>query len=220
MRGVEPLRPNPKSIGERSEGFVLSALFRAGYTVLVAPFSDNARYDLVLDLGDRFARVQVKTGRLVNGVVVFPTSSSQAHRGRGRQHYRGQCEFFAVYCSALDRTYLVPVDLAPAAGCKLRVEPSRNKQQRRVLWAADYELRPFLDWHSAPCAEHGERVDEEVEHLVAVAGLVPEPVRPPAADLRDQLLGRELLELLAVDPPGEVKVAGPGLLHASAPRHR
>ena len=97
---------NPKAVGERSEAIILAALLRAGYNPLLPAFTDNQRYDFVLDMGDgRFLRVQAKTGRLLEaeGIIVFPTSSSQTHRGRGRQDYRGQADYFAVYCPDLDR---------------------------------------------------------------------------------------------------------------------
>ena len=133
---------SPKQVGEHSEVFVLAALVRAGYEVLIAPFTDNRRYDLVIDDGERFLRVQVKTGRLRDGAVIFPTSSSQAHRGRGRQSYRGACELFAVYCPDNEGVYLVPVDEVGEAKCRLRVEPAANGQQSGLRWAAQYALRP------------------------------------------------------------------------------
>ncbi len=115
-------------------------LVRAGYDV-ARPLGDNARYDLILEFEDRLLRVQVKTGRLkASGAIFFPTCSSQAHRGRGRSSYRGQCELFAVYCPELDESYLVPVDATGARGCSLRVRPSKNRQARGVRWAADYRV--------------------------------------------------------------------------------
>ncbi|MDF1502076.1 group I intron-associated PD-(D/E)XK endonuclease [Roseisolibacter sp. H3M3-2] len=133
--------PNPKTVGERSEVFVLAALVRAGYEVLIAPFTDNRRYDLVIDDGSRFLRVQVKTGRLRGGAVIFPTSSSQAHRGRGRQSYRGACDLFAVYCPDNEAVYLVPVDEVGEIKCRLRVAPAANGQRAGVRLAEDYLLR-------------------------------------------------------------------------------
>ena len=44
-----------------------AALIEAGYAVS-KPFGENQRYDLVIDDGETLARVQVKTGRLRNGV--------------------------------------------------------------------------------------------------------------------------------------------------------
>lgn len=138
---VAPVRTrNPKGIGELSEAAVVHHLVRAGYE-LARPLGDNQRYDLIIEQGDRLLRVQVKTGRLhCTGAIVFPTSSSQAHRGRGRRSYRGQCELFAVYCPDLEETYLVPVDAAGTSACSLRVRPPENGQLRGVRWAADYRV--------------------------------------------------------------------------------
>lgn len=131
---------NPKAVGELSEAAATYHLVRAGYD-LAKPLGDNARYDLVIELDERFVRVQVKTGRLHDdGAITFPTCSSQAHRGHGTAHYRGQCELFAVYCPELDETYLVPVDGTGARGCSLRVRPTANNQARGVRWAADYRV--------------------------------------------------------------------------------
>lgn len=131
---------NPKAVGELSEMAVALHLMRAGYDV-ARPFGDNARYDLIIDDGGRLLRVQVKTGRLGAGTIQFATSSSQLHRGRGRQHYRGTCDLFAVYCPDLEAVYLVPVDDVGAVECRLRLDPPRNGQERGVRWARDYELR-------------------------------------------------------------------------------
>jgi hypothetical protein len=131
---------NPKATGELSEAAVVYHLLRAGYE-LARPLGDNARYDLIIEDGDRFLRVQVKTGRLRgDGATLFPTCSSQAHRGRGYADYRGQCELFAVYCPETDETYLLPVDAAGGRSCSLRVRPSMNRQARGVRWAADYRV--------------------------------------------------------------------------------
>lgn len=130
---------NPKSIGERSEAQIMSRLLRTGLTVL-KPFGDNLRYDLVLDEGDRFVRIQCKTGRLRKGAVEFATASSYAHRGLGRRDYRGQADVFAVYCPQTDRCYMVPVDQVGLRGGSLRVEKSRNGQAKNIRLAADFEL--------------------------------------------------------------------------------
>lgn len=62
----EGARPHPKLIGDASTAMVLARLVQTGKLVLL-PFSENQRYDLVIDEGDRFVRVQCKTGRLRQG---------------------------------------------------------------------------------------------------------------------------------------------------------
>ena len=71
---------NTKAIGDLSELEVALALVRAGYLVS-KPLGDSHRYDLIIDDGERLARVQVKTGRLYGEVVKFNCSSSHSHRG-------------------------------------------------------------------------------------------------------------------------------------------
>jgi hypothetical protein len=133
---------------------VVHHLVRAGYE-LAKPLGDNARYDLILDVDARLLRVQVKTGRLrADGAILFPTCSSQAHRGRGATSYHGQCDLFAVYCPETDETYLVPVDGAGLRSCSLRVRKPRNRQATGVRWAADYRVGVVdVDWLLTAAAE-------------------------------------------------------------------
>ena len=130
---------NTKDMGNLSEAMILAALVRTGYAVL-RPFGDNLRYDLAVDKGGRFLRIQCKTGRIVNGAVCFPTASSQVHRGRGRRDYKGQADVFAVYCLALNKVYWVPVNECGRSYCCLRITPPRNKQQARIRYARDYVI--------------------------------------------------------------------------------
>jgi hypothetical protein len=135
-----PVSAHPVDVGQRTEATVLAELVRRGYRVLT-PFGVNHRYDLVLDVGGRFLRVQCKTGRLRNGSVVFQTRSVRANRiGWYARGYGGEIDLFAVYCPELDRLYAVPVEVAPLGGGRLRVEPAANNQSRGIRWAADFEL--------------------------------------------------------------------------------
>jgi hypothetical protein len=59
---------HPKDKGDRTTLAVMLALRVAGYAVLM-PFGENTRYDLVIDDGETFSRIQCKTGRLRDGVV-------------------------------------------------------------------------------------------------------------------------------------------------------
>jgi hypothetical protein len=68
------LTNHPVDVGFRTEAAILSELGRRGYSLLI-PWGVNQRYDVVLDLGDKFVRAQCKTGRLRRGAVAFPTRS-------------------------------------------------------------------------------------------------------------------------------------------------
>lgn len=129
---------NTKDIGERSEAQVLATLLKGGKTVL-KPFGDNQRYDLVVDEDGEFLRVQCKTGVLKKGSIYFPTCSSYGHRGRGKKGYKREADIFAVYCPATDKVYIIPVEEAPERQCYLRVEKTKNSQDKRIRWAEKYE---------------------------------------------------------------------------------
>jgi hypothetical protein len=121
---------------------ILAKLMRQSKLVLM-PIGDHLRYDLAIDDEGRFLRVQCKTGRLINGAVLFLTCSINSRNKRGktiRRSYRGEVELFGVYCPDNGKCYLVPVgNVGPNQGF-LRVNPPRNGQKTRILWAEDYEI--------------------------------------------------------------------------------
>jgi hypothetical protein len=124
---------------------VLARLVQAGKVVLL-PFGENLRYDMLLDEKGSFVRVQCKTGRLRGGAVWFPTCSTTYHHpnnhgARNSQHpYHGQADMFGVYCPETDRVYLIPVAVVGNRYAALRVDPPKNHQKKRIRWARDYEL--------------------------------------------------------------------------------
>jgi len=130
---------NTKDVGDKSQAIILAELIRAGKVVLL-PFGDNQRYDLVIDDGGIFTRVQCKTGNLVDGVITFPASSSYTHRGGKRKSYTGEIEMFAVYCPDTDKVYTILVSECPVSHCSLRVDPPLNNNVVRIRWAKDYQL--------------------------------------------------------------------------------
>lgn len=133
--------PSPKLVGERSEAIILARLLLAGKVVL-QPFGDSQRYDLVTEENGVFTRIQCKTGRVRKGVVEFNTCSSHYHRGKGWKDYIGQADVFGVYVPELDRVYMVPVTAVPTQGAFLRLEPPKNGQTQGIRFAADYEFKP------------------------------------------------------------------------------
>lgn len=128
---------NPKAVGEKSEGIVLAHLIRRGHIILM-PFGNNQRYDLVVDLGNGvFLRGQVKTGVYRNGCVRFhPCSSS----GGKKRDYRDQIEVFWVYCPEIDKVYQVPVNDVGTGQAFLRVDPPKGGAVSGIRWAKDYEV--------------------------------------------------------------------------------
>lgn len=138
-------RRHPKDVGDESQAMVLARLVQAGAQVLI-PFGENVRYDLVIDDGSHFVRVQVKTGRLREGVIRFNACSYTYHHPNNRgtkpyqHHYRGAADLFGIYCPETDGIYLVPVDEVGINAGSLRVEPTRNRQVKKIRWAHDSRL--------------------------------------------------------------------------------
>jgi hypothetical protein len=138
MNKIVSFLRDTKSIGELSELIVAVSLSRAGYFVS-KPLGESTRYDLVIDKDGRLSRVQVKTGRLRNGVIIFNTYSTHYHRkGDSCKSYKGDVDFFGIYCPELHSVYLIPIaDTAKLSGT-IRVHETKNRQHSQVRWAQPY----------------------------------------------------------------------------------
>ncbi|HEU0185197.1 MAG TPA: group I intron-associated PD-(D/E)XK endonuclease [Blastocatellia bacterium] len=129
--------------GNVSESAALNAFSKAGFVVSV-PFGNGAPYDLIVDTSKRLLKVQVKTGRLRDGCVLFAAQRINGHYGTKRYRYdEGEIDLFAVYCQENEAVYLVPTLGALAEG-RLRVKSTKNNQRQNVRWAKDFEFETFL----------------------------------------------------------------------------
>ena len=142
MRLLGKKKRDTKMIGEISEAAIITRFLQLGYVALT-PYGGNQRYDLVIeDVDGQFWRVQCKTAWIDEGcaTLVFNTANANV-TGENRQlrHYRGQCDYFAVYCEKLNKVYLIPVDEVGTAKAHLRLAPVK-KNHERVRWAKEYEL--------------------------------------------------------------------------------
>jgi hypothetical protein len=133
----------PSSRGHLSESKVLTAYIEAGFVVSV-PFGGGAPYDLIVDTGVKLLRVQVKTGRLRNGCILFAAQRIHGHHGTRRYKYEAnEFDCFAVYCPENDQTYVVPM-LGDLAEGRLRISVTRNGQQQNVRWAQTFTFENHL----------------------------------------------------------------------------
>jgi hypothetical protein len=134
-------KKDTKRTGDISESIIITRFLQLGYVVLT-PYGGNQRYDLMVeDTEGRVWRIQCKSGWLNEDktVIQFDTANHNV-TGENRQmkHYRGQCDYFAVYCKELDKTYLIRVDEVGTTRAHLRLVPPKNKNGYRM--AKDYEL--------------------------------------------------------------------------------
>ena len=139
---------NPNDIAALSQAKVATALIESGRVVLV-PWMQVLRYDLVIEEHGRFSRVQCKTAQLFRGAIYFRPQSLRAAKSesgwnRVAAGYQGEIDFFGVYCPDNSKVYLIPLNEANTRGtCFLRIDPPKNNQQKRIRWAEQYEVRPL-----------------------------------------------------------------------------
>ena len=144
MDVIGPKRHTQKT-GDISEQAAITRLLECGYTVL-QPIGQMHRYDLVIEDADgKLWKIQCKTAWLNEdqSIITFAAASSQNYtvKQKGWRNYKGQIDFFYVYVEALRKVYFIPVnDDASNSKCTLRLTPSKNKQEKNVRWAKDYEL--------------------------------------------------------------------------------
>lgn len=125
--------------GDLTEAKVIAEFASRGIPVSI-PFGDNDRYDLLARTEDgRLLRIQVKTGRSKDGVVVFDGKSQHANSTETRyESYREDVDYFTVFCHELESMYFVPADEVGSTN-HLRVEEP-DHDYPRINWAEEYEF--------------------------------------------------------------------------------
>jgi hypothetical protein len=123
--------------GNEAEARVLTALVERDLAVLI-PFGEGLPYDLLVDLGRRYLRVQCKCSRLYEGCVQFNSCSTD--HGLGRRDYRGRADVFGVYFPPTRDVFIVPVAEAATRSTRLRLEATLNNQKARVHMASEYAI--------------------------------------------------------------------------------
>jgi hypothetical protein len=138
--------------GNLSEAKILAAFVAAGYLVAL-PFGAGHKYDFVVDDSTHLFRVQCKTGRVKNGVLIF-NAYSQSGNGSVKMSYRGLADLFAVLNPVDDKVYLIPVHEVGVTEVSLRLIPALNNQTQGIRWAETYLLKKLgLSGRSAMVAQ-------------------------------------------------------------------
>ncbi len=128
-----------KQKGDIAEAFVTYLLKEHGFNVLV-PWGEDNRYDLVSEKNGVFKRIQVKYVTPKDGVVEVRLRSCNNYN---IIHYSPKdIDIIAVYSSKQNKIYFVPLNgIKNRSTCKLRLQPTRNKQKKFVIMADKYESR-------------------------------------------------------------------------------
>jgi hypothetical protein len=139
--------------GAIAEAAVTAAAVELGLVVL-RPFPEGRRYDLVIDTGQRLLRVQCKWGRLKGSVIVVILATCRFTPSQGyirTKYTSADVDGIAVYCHELKRCYYLPIEtVAGRSGIHLRVGPAANNQAAAINFADQYDFGAI--------AQLGERV--------------------------------------------------------------
>jgi hypothetical protein len=134
-----------RELGMISQTAILYALARNGEEVLI-PWADYLRYDIAIFKNGGLIRIQVKTARLSpdGAFITFSAFSTNWRGGKGtaqyKKGYKGEVEYFGVYCPELDKVYLVPVDVVPENNARLRISTKNFDNYPHIVWAYKYEI--------------------------------------------------------------------------------
>jgi len=128
-----------KQKGDIAEAFVTYLLKQNGFNVLV-PWGEDNRYDLVTEKNGVFKRIQVKYATPKNGTVEVRIRSCNNYN---IIHYSPKdIDIIAVYSPKVNKVYFIPLNgITNKSMCKLRLEPAKNKQNKFIVMASQYESK-------------------------------------------------------------------------------
>lgn len=139
---------NTSQRGLEGHTAVLNRLVQLGFEVLL-PWGDHLGYDLAYyeTSEARLFRIQCKVAWLSSdgNYLIFNTSTVSAG-GREmwkkkKTGYEGRAEYFAVYSPDTGKIYILSVSEAPkTSSMRLRLQATKNNQEKNVKWASNYEI--------------------------------------------------------------------------------
>jgi len=142
-----------KQKGDVSELRIVAKLIEQGYTVSM-PWGENAPYDLILDCGKDLIKVQIKTGRVKDGVIHFNNYAvtHNTKTTKSKKYNTDDVQMFAIYVPETQGLYLVPNTLKSTS---LRLIPAKNGQKEKINMAKDFEIEKVLNYLTVPPMDQG-----------------------------------------------------------------
>ena len=128
-----------KQKGNLTELKCITAFCELGYQCSI-PYGENARYDFIADIDGELIRIQCKTSREKNpGVIEFSCRSVNCNTSSNstRKYTEAEIDYFSTYWNNM--CYLIPIQEC-SKDKLLRFAPAKNKQEKGVSYATNYEL--------------------------------------------------------------------------------
>jgi PD-(D/E)XK nuclease superfamily protein len=192
---------NTKQRGDIAEQAAVLEALKRGWSVL-RPIGDNLPYDLVFDVGGRFAKVQVKSAWFdtpSQNHVVDNRRTKTNRRQMIREEYKpSDFDFALVYLPEKSIFYVYPVGVFISFGSEIHMVEAERRQRRPRSSA----YRDAWDLITAWAPQEAIPVGSPVKFGEAVSRVIPSQV--PLEFRRERC--RDLMAGTRSRRPGEGKV--------------
>ncbi|GGB16447.1 hypothetical protein GCM10011492_02770 [Flexivirga endophytica] len=131
-----------KDKGDLGTAKAYADLVASGFTVLF-PATEHAPFDLVAYGSGQFHRIQVKYRSSRSGAISvnFRSVWADRHGTHTKRVDISEIDYVCIYCPETDQCYYIrPADHRQSV--TLRVQPSRNAQEKGVLETSRFRLFP------------------------------------------------------------------------------
>ncbi len=129
--------------GNIAETKILADLISLGYTVSI-PYGEDVRYDLVVDVDNKFLRIQCKY--TTSNLEFVYIKARSTNNWKTIVYNNSVIDVIATYDSSTDKIYYVPISefKENQSSIQLRLTPSKNNQKLRTRKACDFlQFPPF-----------------------------------------------------------------------------
>ena len=125
-----------KTKGKIAELMVSARLMELGWTVL-NPLCETSRYDMAAEKNGKFIRVQVKYVTPSKGTLHVNCKSS--NNWSILTYTSKEIDVLAAFDSIDCKIYFIPASKLNTSSLKLRIKPTKNRQQKKINFARDFE---------------------------------------------------------------------------------
>lgn len=112
-------------------------LTKKGFNIL-KPLNQNSRYDMVIEDGGKFNRIQIKYLTPHNGMLRVEINRPKRNSLR---YTLKDIDSIGVFDSQNKKFYLIPINkIKVKSDFWLRLSAPRNGQKKNITYAADFEI--------------------------------------------------------------------------------
>jgi hypothetical protein len=125
--------------GALTEALAAARFLELGYTVLAPVLDQRPPYDLVVEKGGRFLRVQVKTGHRMHGDGSNTLAAGRIG-SRSRSYGPEDVDFILIYDPTDGEFYMIPSAAIPPGQKRITVNLGARVQSNTRFRGEDYRL--------------------------------------------------------------------------------